>query len=534
MVVPFSVEFQTNDNGAIGLFGNNVLTLRRGRRQPDALRSTPGTAPVPNNTLNDNNHVMVNVDADTDPTTRNSSSATVALSDGSTVLWAGPVLGGPPRRPVPGGQAAPAGAVAQPDEAPAARRGRPTGRSTAQRTFGPTGSDQAYQRFRDVTAEVQAAGPGTYWGADVAAGTGEDRYGGWSLTVVYRNPACRCATSRCSTASPTSARASPSRSTSRASSPRETGPVETQLGMVAYDGDRGTTGDRASSWARRRTPTRCSARRSRPAPTSSTAPTTSTAPSMTTPDAGRPSTCSASTSRTSAAPGAIPNGAHVGQRRVLQRRATATSPGVLTTAINLFSPDFSAEHEDRGEPRRPRPGRARRHARVHADLRQRRPGRRRGRRRHRPHPARERTYVPGSLEVLDGANAGVKTDAADGDQAERRGRRGPAPAGGRRVRERGRRPGARARRRRSGSGSPSTTRPPAPRSPTRPSSTTWRPRSATRSPTSSNADAGRPWRRSPTCRSPSRRAPTRARRRHGHLDADRPERRAERRPRTSS
>ena len=57
----------------------------------------------------------------------------------------------------------------------------------AQRTFGPT--DQAYQRFRDVTDDVRAAGPGTYWAADVAAGTGEDRYGGWTLTVVYRNPA---------------------------------------------------------------------------------------------------------------------------------------------------------------------------------------------------------------------------------------------------------------------------------------------------------------------------------------------------------
>ena len=39
-----------------------------------------------------------------------------------------------------------------------------------------------------MTAIVRAAGPGTYWGANVVAGTGEDRYAGWSLVVVYRAP----------------------------------------------------------------------------------------------------------------------------------------------------------------------------------------------------------------------------------------------------------------------------------------------------------------------------------------------------------
>jgi hypothetical protein len=39
-----------------------------------------------------------------------------------------------------------------------------------------------------VTSVVQQAGPGTYFGADVPAATGEDRYSGWSLVVVYRSP----------------------------------------------------------------------------------------------------------------------------------------------------------------------------------------------------------------------------------------------------------------------------------------------------------------------------------------------------------
>ena len=57
------------------------------------------------------------------------------------------------------------------------------------RLFGPTTTaDRAYQAFADVTSIVQAAGPGTYFGADVPAATGEDRHAGWSLVVVYRSP----------------------------------------------------------------------------------------------------------------------------------------------------------------------------------------------------------------------------------------------------------------------------------------------------------------------------------------------------------
>ena len=45
------------------------------------------------------------------------------------------------------------------------------------------------RRFADVTSLVAAAGNGTYTVADVQAGTGMDRYAGWSLVVVYANAA---------------------------------------------------------------------------------------------------------------------------------------------------------------------------------------------------------------------------------------------------------------------------------------------------------------------------------------------------------
>ena len=45
-----------------------------------------------------------------------------------------------------------------------------------------------YQGFVNVTGLVAAAGSGVYWVGDVQAGTGLDRYGGWALVVVYRDP----------------------------------------------------------------------------------------------------------------------------------------------------------------------------------------------------------------------------------------------------------------------------------------------------------------------------------------------------------
>src|SRR5207344_298121 len=59
---------------------------------------------------------------------------------------------------------------------------------TATRFAGPEPtSDGAYQASADVTAVVAGAGTGTYSGANIAAATGEDRYAGWTIVVVYRN-----------------------------------------------------------------------------------------------------------------------------------------------------------------------------------------------------------------------------------------------------------------------------------------------------------------------------------------------------------
>jgi hypothetical protein len=89
VIAPFAERFQINDNGAIRIFGNQVLTCPVDPTNPNrCLNARNGTGP--NNTLNDNNHVMVNVDADGAAfPTYNSSRDEVNLPEGSTVLWAG-------------------------------------------------------------------------------------------------------------------------------------------------------------------------------------------------------------------------------------------------------------------------------------------------------------------------------------------------------------------------------------------------------------------------------------------------------------
>src|SRR5207342_3651049 len=110
--------------------------------------------------------------------------AQVAAPDGSSVLWAG-LYWGAYRRGGSGGAT-----TTDPINQMSLRiPGESTYRiMVSQASFAQTTGEQPYQQFRDVTALVQSSGSGQYWGADVAAGTGSDRFAGWSLVIVYRDP----------------------------------------------------------------------------------------------------------------------------------------------------------------------------------------------------------------------------------------------------------------------------------------------------------------------------------------------------------
>ena len=134
-----------------------------------------------------NSFVMRLVDVDADPATFDSSRAQVHLPADATVLFAALYWGANTAAGTKGAAARDASARGTVMlETPAGGGYKRVTAGTVDRGSATSQKD-AYQGFADVTALVRAAGAGVYTVANVQAGTGEDRYGGWTLVVAYRD-----------------------------------------------------------------------------------------------------------------------------------------------------------------------------------------------------------------------------------------------------------------------------------------------------------------------------------------------------------
>lgn len=159
------------------LASNTVLTCPTSNAACAAARQGSGT------NLTNNGYAMTYVDIDGDSSTFNSSRAALVVPGAATsVLYAGLVWGAE----TSGG----AGGAAAPN--PAARGsvrfsvpGAGYHTVIADRV---ENAGSVYQAYADVTAFVAAHGAGQYGVADLQAGTGANRHGGWSLVVVYADP----------------------------------------------------------------------------------------------------------------------------------------------------------------------------------------------------------------------------------------------------------------------------------------------------------------------------------------------------------
>jgi hypothetical protein len=185
----FSSRFQTIDNGDIVFASNTVITC------PPAGGGCGNSL-----TANNNATATIYVDADGTPNvaafeggtiaTFNSSSSTVALPAGSTVLYAGLYWQG-----LTTGIAAPANATLTHQ----VRFKTPTAayKLVSSNTTGVANSIDGvsphYGGFVNVTADLQAVeaangtANGDYWTANVQTGAGTQGYGGWTLAVAYKN-----------------------------------------------------------------------------------------------------------------------------------------------------------------------------------------------------------------------------------------------------------------------------------------------------------------------------------------------------------
>jgi len=224
----FAQRYQYTGRTVSYLIGNQLLNCPTG---------AAGCTAAQNGSGNNNDYAMVYVDVDGDASTFNSSSATLTFPAGASVLRAYLYWGGDTSASS-GGAAAPTPAANNTIEFKA-----PGGayQTITAGTLDSTGS--RFSGVADVTSIVSAAGGGVYTAANLQAGTGGDRYGGWSLVVIYQDATqpLRSVTlfdgaatvdSGSDITIPVSGFRTPA-----------SGLVDARIGLIAFEGDNAYTGD---------------------------------------------------------------------------------------------------------------------------------------------------------------------------------------------------------------------------------------------------------------------------------------------------
>ncbi|WP_344156723.1 hypothetical protein [Kribbella yunnanensis] len=229
----FGKVFGTQTNGSIRITGNALETC------DTAATACKSALAGSSSGASNNEWAMRLLDADADAATKSSSAATVTVPDGAKVIFAG-LFWGASRAAGTGGTASSGDGTTIKLKVPGATTYQSL---TAGRTDYLSAQTQDYSSYRDVTELVQNAGSGEYWGADVAAGTGSDRYAGWSLVIAYEdadeplrdltvfNGYARVTTGDVIKTSISGFLAPPS------------GAVNARFGSVTYEGDAGISGD---------------------------------------------------------------------------------------------------------------------------------------------------------------------------------------------------------------------------------------------------------------------------------------------------
>jgi uncharacterized repeat protein (TIGR01451 family)/fimbrial isopeptide formation D2 family protein len=236
VTTPFTVRYTTNDTGDITFAANTLMTAGPPAtpQQIADVQNGVGTK------LNNNDFTMTYVDIDADPSTFNSSASNLVMPAGSEVLFAGLYWGARTNNSFP------TGLTSQRNTVKFMAPGDGAYRNLTGTTIGTT--DSSYQSFADVTSIVQAAESGTYTTANVQSITNAaDYYAGWSLVVAYRAPGAPARNLTIFDGYGKVANSTGDKtidiSISGFKAPTS-GPVNATLGFIAYEGDRGSDGDK--------------------------------------------------------------------------------------------------------------------------------------------------------------------------------------------------------------------------------------------------------------------------------------------------
>ena len=243
ITAPFNQVFSADTTGNIQIRGNTILTCQ------DAATSCAAARAQLNQ--NDNSFFDTYIDVDSDATTFDSSSSTVNIPSGGSVLFAALVWGG---------NTTAGGSLTSTQYGTGTAANSPTpanagivklmvpGSSTyttitSTRTSFLSGSTGNYQGYANITSNVQAAGNGSYTVANVQTATGTNIQGGWALAIAYSNPTDppRDLTIFSGFGTVGAGNVVDIPLTGFKTPP--TGAVTTTLGAISYEGDAASTGD---------------------------------------------------------------------------------------------------------------------------------------------------------------------------------------------------------------------------------------------------------------------------------------------------
>lgn len=232
------LRFVANANGDIALIGNAILTCTPGPNVgltgfwAAGITNCANTLAGTGNTAADRNdgYFMQNIDVDSDAATFNSSSATLNLPAGSTVLFAGLYWSG-----ISANTARSQVLLRTPSS---------FGYSTVNAGVLDTSTfrTDSYQAFADITARVQAGGNGSYTVGNIQTTLNQGDYGAWGMVIVYQNNALALRNLAVYDGFRLLAGTSATVPVSGFLTPLS-GPVTTRLGAITYEGDRPATGD---------------------------------------------------------------------------------------------------------------------------------------------------------------------------------------------------------------------------------------------------------------------------------------------------
>ncbi|WP_435205374.1 Ig-like domain-containing protein [Micromonospora sp. bgisy143] len=227
LVRTFSPRFQESERGDVVFAGNTLVTCST----PTSQCATAQTG----TTANNNDFNARYVDVDSVAATTNSSSATLTVPTGATVLWAGLWWMGSAASGDPG---RPSIRLAPPGQPYTTLQGQvSTGRVA-------TNGGVAYSAFAEVTPLVTASGSYTVGGLTTTLGA--NARGGWALVAAIRDPAQPLRNLAVFDGyAEISSAAADSRVTTTISGFRtpSSGTVTARIGAIASEGDAGLTGD---------------------------------------------------------------------------------------------------------------------------------------------------------------------------------------------------------------------------------------------------------------------------------------------------